>query len=636
EKQAEPLTFPNGSPYYPLGDNDIRFFAYTGQLNGSGNIPLRSGNSLNNDYLLSNQGYRNGTAVITTEGEGTPGSSQNPAEILQFRHVMTQINLIVKINETEQQDTVDRVPENVTLGISNIRLTGEYSINALTQDIALNPQGGYILQKGINYVIPTGRDLTQETIASLIADDYTATGDDLAALSIDYISGETNAYLVPGYAYNLTLNFSRLRIVGIEIERIDWIPHEVTNEDISYTPYVLNLDLGSYDAATNGEITKVVMWTDTAGTNPRVYTGELKEDTNEISFVTLPASGAVDSVALYASLGLLLAVSPDNYTFNTLTEQGTLELNLSKGGMKLLKSGVPAGRDNPYMISTPVQIFNIASDESAAYILMNDVDVDRLNYSESNTLSGLNTFSGYFDGNGYRINNLMLTGSGLIGTNNGTIENLHLSAGRINAIGENVAGSICAVNNGIIVACISEARIINASDVVGGICGENTANARVIACVNTGNIENGITLGGIAGTNQNISDSAFVSCVNTGSLAKGVTNIGGIIGQSAASTNTVIINSFWLVGTAANVFGGSEYATGGGILNVGATETAALSPEKLRDDLTGTITADAQETLDYLNAALSSTAWNGFYEFILNQNITGLVWPIPVNINSNY
>ncbi|MCD8260579.1 MAG: hypothetical protein LUD15_03050 [Bacteroides sp.] len=296
--------------------------------------------------------------------------------------------------------------------------------------------------------------------------------------------------------------------------------------------------------------------------------------------------------------------------------------------MQLENGSAANSESNPYLVYTPVQLMNLDKETGNYYRQMNDIDLDQLVYSESNILGPIDSFSGNFDGNGYRLNNLYVTGAGLVHTNNGTIRNLHIDSGRLNAIGEAVVGSLCSINNGTLIACVNEARIINAPAVVGGICGTNTATGQIIGYVNTGNIEEGTTLGGICGINENTSANTFVSCVNTGMLSRDATRIGGIIGQSADSPGTDLIHySFWLVGTAAPIFGATEYPTGNSA-DIGTVEVAALSPEKLRDTMQG-VNTDAQETLDLLNLGLQQMGWSTDYQYVLNQETTGSVWPIP-------
>ncbi len=630
EAAPNDIVFTNGSPYYPLGDNEIRFFAYSRPLDSYGRMQLTSGTGLENDAILSNQGYREGVTGLTPERVGTPGSAKAPATLLQFRHVMTRIDVVIQVDSTELPTFVDPPPKEIYLGIDGIWSGGAYLLtnaapelgNEAGAAVATDLTGSYLLREGTNYVVPTGQELTAGGVLSLQIDDYTATAADLAALAVTNLVAGAAAPLVSGYAYTLTVNLRRLGVGSILLEHVEWDTSEVTPEDIGYDSYALTLDLGEYDdTAEEDWITKVILWSD----DGKEYVGESNATRDAINFVLLPQT-AVDSVALYTELGMLIRMEPDSYTYSGTT--GTLALQLTAGGMRLENpSGVP-GPTNPYLIYTPVQIFNIAKDLTGTYQQMADLDISRLTYAGRALLEPLGTFTGMFDGNGYRLNNMVLTGPGLVERNEGVLKNINIDSGRINADGETVAGSLCAVNAGIIVACINGAKIANAVGTVGGICGENEATGRIIACVNTGDVENGVLLGGICGSNQNTDQYAIMACINTGLLAKSGTTIGGIIGESADSPDIVVLNSFWLVGTAAHEFGGMESAVGSG--TVVSEEVTALSPEKLRDDLSAP--SDTEPTLELLNDALDLSPYAGEFEYVLDQNVTGMVWPVPVKI----
>ncbi|MCC8152738.1 MAG: fimbrillin family protein [Tannerellaceae bacterium] len=622
------ITFTNGKHYYPIGDNEIFLYAYSGSLNGT-DMQLTSGKALTNDALLSNQGIQQGEP-LSEEGDGTPGSSDKPAEILQFRHVMTQLNVIIKVDSTELPTFVDPPPTSISFRMgNNIPSTGRYSIYAeapvdgqeASAEVAHNLSGSYTLTQGVNYVVPNGLDIRDFDFTSLVIDNYTATDTDLARLSIENLNLSAPApLLVPGYAYDITFLVRRLEIQAITIELVRWNAQEVTNEDITYEPYVLDLDLGDYVNSGDDEIQKVVLYT----TNGREYVGGLDE--NGLSFVTLPATGMVDSVDLYISLGLLISIRPDDYVSSATTS--TLTVELSEGGTRLENPALPPADDNPYLIYTPVQIFNIAKDLTASYKQMEDLDVNRLSYSTASPLVPLETFEGVFDGNGYLIQNLIMTGPALIRRNEGTLKNLRIASGRINAAGEAIAGSFCAENAGTIVACMNEARIVNATNIVGGICGINEDDGKIIGCINTGNMDNGVILGGICGENQDPDEYTIIACINTGLLTKDGTNLGGIIGSSIESPEVVIDTSFWLVGTVAHEFGGLEIPVGIG--NVGQEDVSSLSPEKLRNDLSALEReTEAETTVILLNTALENTVWGNEYMYVLNQNLTGSVWPIP-------
>ncbi|MCC8095757.1 MAG: hypothetical protein LIP05_10585 [Tannerellaceae bacterium] len=96
--------------------------------------------------------------------------------------------------------------------------------------------------------------------------------------------------------------------------------------------------------------------------------------------------------------------------------------------MKPEDTSLPASESNPYLIRTPVQVFNIAKDLTSHYKQANDIDVDRLHFSDSAPLGPLATFEGIYDGNGFKVNNLIMTGAALVLKNEGTIRNLHIAS----------------------------------------------------------------------------------------------------------------------------------------------------------------------------------------------------------------
>ncbi len=158
------------------------------------------------------------------------------------------------------------------------------------------------------------------------------------------------------------------------------------------------------------------------------------------------------------------------------------------------------------------------------YLLMNDLDMD-LSHADGGWNKGTwipicpigNEFSGQFNGNGYTIRNLSITGSsnvddiGLFGyIYNGTVYNLHFEDVNITYDGNNqvyigtVAGTNwgridnCSVNGITIAATIPEDS--NVSIDAGGIAGR--CNGDITACTVrdfTATIEGNSTAGGIVG-----------------------------------------------------------------------------------------------------------------------------------------
>ena len=141
------------------------------------------------------------------------------------------------------------------------------------------------------------------------------------------------------------------------------------------------------------------------------------------------------------------------------------------------------------------------------------------------------SFQGTFDGAGYEISGLNLSGArtntglfGVIGTS-GTVQNLTVR-GTITTGGQNV-GSIAGTNNGIISNCHSAVNISGSEihDFVGGITGVN-ANT-VMNCYYSGNLDvRGHFVGGIAGRASHTVMHCYVS-----GYVRGFGIVGGIIGD---------------------------------------------------------------------------------------------------------
>lgn len=619
------IVFPGANPYYPLGGtNEINIFAYSGKAPGDF-MQLRAGTSINNDAVLSNYGKRRNDPAVDPSyaPTGTPGSSENPAQILQFRHVMTQLIVDYEIDESEQPP-VDPVPTRISFTMNDIVGTGRYAIRATETETAVNPAGSYAVQLGTNYLVSTGEDLYGKPLTSLRIDDYIATPADLAGFTIQGAAGETEMLLMPGYSYRLTFFISRLRVRGIRVAKINWVATERTG-NTTYDPYTLNLSLGDYNNTGEDAINRVVLTT----SEGRTYIGQTREGETGVKFVTLPTSG-VNQVSLYTQRGLLIN-SPvtTGYDYGT----NTLTLPVSVGGMVPVNPAQPYSPTNPYAITTPAQFMNVERMLDGHYRQMVTVDLRTLNLIESERFfNGFGAFTGSYDGNGYRIDGIDIQGAGLFESNSGILEHIRISTGTIDASGLTVAGTICGTNSGTIVGCINEARIINTEGTTspqGGICGINTDSGSIVACINTGTILQGSIVGGICGRNENTSEGAIRACINTGALNPAATALGFICGSSVDSPNNVIRTSFGLVGTAQHVIGGPEYPIGQGA--AGDFDSSSLEPPILRNGLETPGMPETARVVNRLNGELSLIPWGSQYQYIYNNAVTSITWPAPVS-----
>ncbi len=628
ENEEKSVLFPGGTPYYPLGEEQISIFGFTGKLYDGSEMVLKAGLGDQFDAVLSNNGVRQTPQPGDDETtDGTQGSSSNPAILLNFRHVMTQLNVKVKIDSTEVPH-VDAQPRQVKFKIPGVVSQGYYGIRAAEPDpldegnaaVAVRGTGSYEIRLGTNYLVPTGLSLDNLKLTELIIDDYTATPADRDNFIIHAENSNGSTKLLPGYAYNMTFVLNRLKVDSIRITRVEWQTQPVESE-VSYEPYTLQLSLeGGYINDNSDTITKVVLHT-----TDKMYVGSADPATRgNFDFAVLPGNGSVRQVELFTAKGLLLStpINTGDYSGNAL------RMTISAGGMLLASSGSPNSESNPYLITTPVQFMNVDKEPGAHYRQVETVDLNTLNLIGAERIfNGFGDFSGSYDGYGNRIDGLDIEGPGLFKSNSGTLKNIRIYSGTMDAGGEQYAGSLCGTNRGTIVACFNEARLADGTGTIGGICGLNDTNGQIIACLNTGTILQGNIVGGIAGENRNTSEGAISACINTGMLNPTATYLGFITGTSSASPNNVIRVSFALVGSVQRVLGGDELPNGSE--NMDYYDTSVLYPEILRN---GLLPGESEERriVNRLNAEIATTPWNGIYKYIIDRVATGNTWPVPV------
>lgn len=230
---------------------------------------------------------------------------------------------------------------------------------------------------------------------------------------------------------------------------------------------------------------------------------------------------------------------------------------------------VPIDAPDPDAIKiyTEQDLWNINKDRGGSYVLMNDIDLSGFNggkwepigdyyveYDENGDGDGDvfdTSFTGVFDGQGYVIRNLKITGNsereqynygGLFGYVTGaTIKNVGLEGTDINITrpvnGAAVnAGGICGGGDAFISNCYNTGDI-SADNQAGGICGDGST---IKNCYNTGSVSGhyaGGIRGGGGGTTYNCYNTGSVS----GSYVGGITGYGG--GEISYCYNTGNINS---------------------------------------------------------------------------------------------
>jgi hypothetical protein len=227
----------------------------------------------------------------------------------------------------------------------------------------------------------------------------------------------------------------------------------------------------------------------------------------------------------------------------------------------------------PYIIIDANGLGTIWYRPAANYILANDINLAGINWS----VAVVPNFSGVFDGNGFCINNLSITGAGnlglfgwievgsfvqnlsikdcmisgssgsqwvggLVGLNNsGSISNCY-STGSVSGPGSSSVGGLVGENDGSISSCYSTSTVSGSSDYVGGLVGGNGDS--ISNCYSTGSVIGSSDVGGLVGDNG----GDISNCYSTGSVI-GSSDVGGLVGDNGGnisncySTGSVIGSS---------------------------------------------------------------------------------------------
>ena len=183
------------------------------------------------------------------------------------------------------------------------------------------------------------------------------------------------------------------------------------------------------------------------------------------------------------------------------------------------------------------------------------------NYTEGNQIY----YEGTFDGGGYTISGLNVTGkfrcASLFGAvKGGTIKNLTV-AGNVSH-NYSSTGLDCHVG-GIVGSALDAATIENCSnncsvtggsgDFIGGIAGSNINNARIIDCYNVGTITGTIIeTGGVTGFNM----GTISNCYNVGTIK--MLHNSNAVGEIVGNNVGTVKNCYYLAGTNLNAVGQSN------------------------------------------------------------------------------
>lgn len=259
-----------------------------------------------------------------------------------------------------------------------------------------------------------------------------------------------------------------------------------------------------------------------------------------------------------------------DWTFESdsyITQTGTVDLTKAAAGatktVDVTMSKKPAGTGDaaaPYQITDASQLRWFAQQvndgrSSICAVLTKDIDLGDEPWTPIGQYAR-NAYKGVFDGQGYTIKGLKITGStsnhyGLFGVvGSGTVRNLTVE-GTVTVTGSGsssygIAGIVGAMNDGAVGTvenCVNKATISgtqNVGGIVGYISGGYTAGKRVIQnCANYGDISSTSNdAGGIVG---NVYGAVTIqNCYNCGTISGGNWRAGGIVSFLSSSYGKVL------------------------------------------------------------------------------------------------
>ena len=328
-----------------------------------------------------------------------------------------------------------------------------------------------------------------------------------------------------------------------------------------------------------------------------------------IEIVTVPDfSGLTYDEAEELAESCLLGIVIVGYSFGNY-EEGTIYSQSPAFGNSVLSetevaiyislglpfSGGSGTVQDPYQISTAEDLILLGENAefyADHFIMTSDLDLSGYSFShaliagDNNANSSFNgtRFTGNFNGNGYVISNLTVSGAyycGLFGSidSGGTVSNLGLE--EISIIGSgSYVGSLCGYNIlGSITSCYATGSVAGTGSYVGGVCGRNDSGS-ITSCYSTCSvIGEGDYVGGFCGYN---SYGTISECYAIGNVT-GASYMRGFCGYQIGGK---IKNCFWDTQTSGQLVGyylDSELP--GTINNVVGKITAKMQTETTYTDV---------------------------------------------------
>jgi len=208
------------------------------------------------------------------------------------------------------------------------------------------------------------------------------------------------------------------------------------------------------------------------------------------------------------------------------------------GGVKTHAAAAFAGgtgtKADPYQIANAEQLNEVRYHNFVYFKLIDDIDLSDYAAGEGwlpIVHEDYGFFSGSFDGNGFKIKNLVINRPesdwvGLFGHAIGSeLSNIILE--NVQVTGNNLTGGLAGENQGTISHCSVAGSVTGNGNLIGGLTGSNT-NGEIIASSSAATVSGNDEVGGLAGYNQAVISNSYA----TGNVS-GADLVGGLIGNNS-------------------------------------------------------------------------------------------------------
>ncbi|MCL2739347.1 MAG: M64 family metallo-endopeptidase [Bacteroidales bacterium] len=207
--------------------------------------------------------------------------------------------------------------------------------------------------------------------------------------------------------------------------------------------------------------------------------------------------------------------------------------------------------DSPYIIFTPEQLDAVRNNPSAHYILGRNIDLTDYLRPDGSGWNPIESFTGSFDGAGYKITGLWINrsssnGVGLVAEHRGQVKNLGVEIADAGIIGANHVGGVAGVvlnSSGAITNCYVTGNVSGAL-YVGGVAGSVNGGS-ITNCYATGAVSGSEYTGGVTGVifnNGSVANCYATGAVNGNRYVGGVAGAVGHLGSSGNMANCVALN----------------------------------------------------------------------------------------------